>query len=218
MSYFSLLTRANVISDARTVVPQLWANTRTIFLNDLPPDFGLLSEPMKKLAFATVLAFDLKPYGPSNPATLEEFLCAPDCNCDNYCIAAVELYRLLNPTGLPEPAFVGWNGGAVSNHAQLLGTHNGTHILCDPTIGLVALDVTLSGLCRGYPPMSGRWKSFFSYSADRTNVAAFNLAVINAVTSGKYMASDLLFYAPSLAKFRGLPGSGSWATPQSWQL
>lgn len=199
-------------------MPTLYNTVRATFLNDVPFLSGM-PEPLIALAFASIVAFDHTPYGSNNDMTLAGLLSAPTINCDDYCVLAIELQRLIGHNRGLSAAIVGWNGGAVGNHAQILASCGGTHMLLDPTVGLIALDVTLDGLCRGYPPMSGRWRSFFHpFQSGRVNIAAFEAAVRGAVLNGSYMAGSLLYYAPSLEEFRALSASSAWATPQSWNI
>jgi len=216
MAYLAQSTHASVCAAPHSYVPQLWQMVRTIFLNDLPPGMRGMPEPINKLAFASVLAFDLKPYGGSGATTLEQCLQASALDCDNYAVLAIELFRILD--GSFEPAMVGWHNGPVGNHAQILGCTQGAFILCDPTIGLVAKDVSLDGMCRGYPPMADRYRSFFHFNSDRQEIASFNSSVVSAVLSGSFMASHVLYWFPSVDDYRAASGSASWATPQSWNV
>ncbi|KRE08163.1 hypothetical protein ASE61_00665 [Bosea sp. Root670] len=218
MSYLSSSTHAAVIADAAGTVPGLYASVRSIFIADLPAALQTLPEDQLKLAFATILAFDLKPYGNGGGLDLASNLAAADLNCDNYCILAIELYRLLSPTPGAEPKLIGWNGGAVGNHAQIFMTASGVHLMADPTIGLLVKGQTLDGLTRGYPPSSGHTKSFFAFNSGRTNVATLNSNVQTAVALGTYYTSHLLYFFPELEDYVSAPGSSAWATPQSWNI
>lgn len=218
MPYLSTATHAELSSSNGQSITDLYPVVRTVFLQDAP-FLASAPEPLVALAFAGIVAFDHAPYGPNEDMTLSGLLNAPTINCDDYCVLAIELQRLIGHDGGLSAAIVGWNGGAVGNHAQILASCRGMHMLLDPTTGLIALDVTLDGLCRGYPPMNGRWRSFFHpFQSGRTNIAAFEAAVRGAVLSGSFMAGNLLYYAPSLEEFRGLAGSSKWATPQSWTI
>jgi len=216
IGYFSAATHNAVIADPRGYLPTLYSNKRSTFISDLGGSFASAPEALLRTAFAAILSFDMKPYGTSNALTLTDCLMATSLDCDNYCVLAGEFARIL---GGADPAMVGWNGGAVGNHAQMLADANGEHLFCDPTIGFVALDVTLSGLCRGYAPSTGRYKSFFSYNASRApDESSFDATVENAVIKGSYMASDILYFAPNIDKYRKMPGSSMWSTPQSWNI
>lgn len=219
MSYLSATTHANVIADPYGTVPGLYASVRTTFINDLPVALRSMPEDHLKLAFCTVLAFDLKPYGPGGGLDLASNLAAADLNCDNYCILAIELYRLICSTSAPQPKMIGWNGGTVGNHAQIFSTHSsGNHLMADPTIGFLCMGQTLDGLTRGYAGASGNMKSFFMFNSGRTNVATLNTNVQAAVSGGTYYASKLLYYFPNVDDYVASPGSSAWATPQSWNI
>ncbi|KRE02610.1 hypothetical protein ASE61_15140 [Bosea sp. Root670] len=218
MSYLSSSTHAAVIADAAGTVPGLYSSIRSIFINDLPAALQTLPEDNLKLAFATILAFDLKPYGNGGGLDLASNLAAADINCDNYCILARELYKLMNPTPGVEPKIIGWNGGAVGNHAQLFMTADGVHLMADPTIGYLVKGQTLNGLTRGLGGLPANAKSFFSFNSGRTNIAALNANVQSAVSTGGYYASHLLYYFPTIDDYVAAPGSAAWATPQSWSI
>ncbi|WOH48854.1 hypothetical protein [Bradyrhizobium sp. sBnM-33] len=75
-------------------------------------------------------------------------------------------------------AGVGWDGGAVGNHVQLLYDDGQSQLLLDPTIGAVVNGVTLDGLING--------------------TGYFNTHVINAVEHGSYQVWDAIYYVPGL--------------------
>ena len=139
-------------------------------------------------------------------------------NCDHYCVFTHDLYRLLQPNGGIELALVGWNGGVIGNHAQILASLNDDQILCDPTIGLVAKGVTLNSLCRGIKPTQGQMKSFYDLPRDRLEMTKFNQTVIDALANGKYMAQDILYCFPTTSHYLKAGDIKKWATPQSWNL
>jgi len=57
-------------ADPRGFFPSHYAAMRPRFLAELPVGFCTISESSLKLAFSSVMAFLLKPYGPTNPLTL----------------------------------------------------------------------------------------------------------------------------------------------------
>lgn len=217
-SYFSDSDLRRVSMDPRQHLNGVFERAREKFVADLPERLANAPMPFIKLFFASVIAFSMKPYGGSNPQTFEDCLKAPNLNCDNYCILTHGLFRILQPHDGPEPAIVGWNGGAVGNHAQILASYEGVSVLCDPTVGFVALGPTLNSLCRGEVPKEDAVKSFFSLATGRDNIEFLNKNVVNAVLQGSYMAGDILYYFPTIASYQAAGGSSTWATPQSWAI
>lgn len=218
MGYFSQATLNAVLANPQGTVPGLYASTKPTFVGNLPAVFSTQPDAHLALAFAAVLAFDLKPYGPATTSNLAAILASPTLNCDEYAVLAVEFFRMVKPGSTSKPALVGWNGGAVGNHAQVVcETPGQPPILCDPTIGVLAHGLSLDLLCKGFRAPAGHVASFFGF-ASRANIATFEPLVRNALLQGQYRASDLLYYAPDLEKFRALGPVAQWATPQSWNI
>lgn len=205
MSYLSKATH-DAVCDGRLAIAALYEKVSSTFVGDLPAALANDSPDGHRAMFATVLAYDLKRYGPENPVTLAQCLAAGSMNCDNYCLFASEIYAALG--GAAQLAIVGWRGGAVGNHAQLLYTA-GRPILLDPTIGLIAGGVSLDTLARGEPPANDAYKSFFAYNAARSpTMSGFNTRVTTAVTGGRYTASSLLYYFSSTTRYLAWGGKG----------
>lgn len=216
MSYLSAPALANICADPHTWMPTYYASVKPSFMTTLGSGFSVMPEPLIKMAFASIIAWDLKPYGPSQAETLSECLASPYLNCINYCLLAGEFSRIL---GGPDAGLIGWNGGVFGNHAQMMVASGGVHLYCDPTIGFLSLDNTLAGLCHGYPPLSNKWKSFFStFHSERTNIAAFDVSVRAAIMNGTVTAEDILYWFPDIDKCRAAGGASEWATPQSWNI
>lgn len=219
MAVFATATHAAVIADPKGVIPNLYVNTRAAIIGILPPSFATLPEYLIKQCWSAILAWDLKPYGIGNGLTLDDALAAISLNCDDYCVLAAEIYRLIKGANDLDPALVGWNGGAVGNHAQLMCGANGSWLLLDPTIGYLANGVTLDGLCRGYAPSPANTKALHAtFHPERTDVTAFDLTVQVAVANGLYVASSLLYWFPDVDAYRANSASINWATPQSWRV
>lgn len=219
MGYLSAATHSQLTASVGQSLPSLYASTKSVFLSDAPFLAGL-PNPLIALAFSSIVAFDHAAYGPNADMTLPGLLGAPTLNCDDYCVLTARLADIIAGSGpSAQAAIVGWNGGAVGNHAQILAKYAGQYLLLDPTIGFIAKDVTLSGLCRGFPPVSGGYRSFFTpFQTSRTNLTSFDIKVRDAVLSGKYVAEDLLYFFPSYSEYLASPGSAHWATPQSWNV
>ena len=105
--------------------------------------------------------------------------------------------------------FVGFDGGAIGNHAQLFVEDKGGELLLDPTIGLVA-KIGINDILMGKPLQRDQLRIFRQRSDERLDFFAEN--VIDAVTNGKYRSSDILYYSPSLDEYLIFAKGGSQAT------
>ena len=188
MAYLAGSTYNAIRNDPAEVV-SVYNSVRDTFRRDL----GLpeLSEAVTKAAFCAVVAYGLAPYGPNPGSTSFNVLAhSPTLACAAYvsvAMALVDEFGLSNVT----TSAVGWDGGAVGNHAQLLVSDGFTSALLDPTIGLVVSGATLEKLIFG--THFSRMTSFF----DRNDIPQFNELVIDAVANGKNSISDVIYYVPT---------------------
>jgi hypothetical protein len=217
MSYLSSATHQQIISGPaiiETLYNELWSS----FAGTLGPvdNTESLSNALLATAFASIIAWDLKPYGPepTNGADLQTLLNAPSLACDDYCRLTWYFAQLLQQTQGVTITAVGWNGGAVGNHAQLLATDGTDNLLLDPTIGLVARGVTYDSLLHGEAPsalvcLGG---TFNEYPG---SYPAFTNEVLSALQNGNYQPSDALYYVKTQTLFNCLPAESYWLTPQA---
>ncbi|MGH6770773.1 MAG: calcium-binding protein [Xanthobacteraceae bacterium] len=189
MAYLSQSTYERIRDDPSMVVTFYNAN-RSKFISDL--GMSGLSEDAVKAAWCTMVAYGLVPYGPG-PQTrdLTQIINADTIACAHYVSLAWQLLALFG-ISTDNQAAVGWDDGAVSNHAQMLFDDGTSRLLLDPTIGLIVKNVTLEGLIAGthYTQM----KSFFS----RADIPHFNKQVTDAIAQGSYHVRDAIFYVPTL--------------------
>lgn len=189
MPFFSNAVCEQIRSDPSSI-SAIYSAYRTQFIAAL--DMPGLTAGAYKAAFCTVLAYDLVPYGPGPQTTdLDQILNAETIACAHYVSLAWQLMDLL---GVPtdDQAAVGWDDGAVGNHAQLLFDDGQSRLLLDPTIGLVVNGATIEGLIEG-----AHYNDLASFYA-RTDISSFNTQVINAVQSGLYHVRDAIYYVPEL--------------------
>ena len=148
-----------------------------------------LSEDHLKGVFGMMVAHAFAPYGSSSATTWEELLEEDELNCYNYTILAGYLIEEL---GLPENSYciVGFDGGAVGNHAQSFLASEAKEILLDPTIGLVA-DIDIVSLLAGekVPPD----KMVLMYAYNDPAILLFAEKIVDAVENGKYEPSDVIY-------------------------
>lgn len=216
MAVFVPTTHDAIVADPEGHIQSLYSSTRGDVLGLLPASFATLPEYLIKQCWSSILAWDLKPYGPDVGMTLKDALAASSLNCADYCVLTAEIYRIIKAANDLDPSFVGWNGGAVGNHAQLMCGANGNWILLDPTIGYLAHGVTFDGLCRGEAPAAADTSALHAtFHPERTNVAAFEATVRDAVANGLYVASSLLYWFPDIDAYRANGVPANWATPQA---
>jgi hypothetical protein len=225
MSYIDAASLSDIQANPGKVV-QYYAAMAADFKNRLGPNFGMFTEPTFHLMFCALVAFEMKPYGSSTAIQLSDCLAAPVLNCGNYPALAVQLQALNWPSDGTIIDFLGWNGGAVGNHAQLYATSPPVNagVLIDPTIGLFVSCCGYDLLCAGYKFPSGNLSSWFSWDAGKRtalasqgigeDISAFNNTIISAIENGSYKASDTLYYFRGWAKFLAQSPELDWATPQ----
>jgi hypothetical protein len=154
--------------------------------------FSKLDDNDLYLVFASLVAYQLAPYGDSDFQDFEDILYAPKMNCAQYTLA-VGYFASLRAAALGQVKirFVGWYGGAVSNHAQVFTENpvSGVSLMLDPTIGVVALG-SFNDIASG-KPLDPAGVADFSTRVEQQN---FRERVIAALLSGGYKPSDLLYY------------------------
>jgi hypothetical protein len=91
---------------------------------------------------------------------------------------------------------VGFDGGAIGNHAQLFYIDGGRSLLLDPTMGLVA-QVDFNNLVRGAPVPSNKIRLFKIKDASE-EMRSFKIRVYDAVEQGAYVPSDFMYMHQSL--------------------
>lgn len=214
MSYLTSAQHAALIADP-SLIETYYVNGWRQFASDLGTlDTNLnLDASLLPVAYATIAAWDLKRYGtePSDVSLLS-LLAAPTLACDDYVRLAWNLATLMPQTKWAPAnlAAVGWNNGVVGNHAQLLAWDASATLLCDPTIGLIAR-TSFNDLSQGKPIPPMNIASFERYNQD--GLDAFRATVRQALLTGTYRPSNLLYYVKSLAQYNAMPPSNHWLTP-----
>jgi hypothetical protein len=179
----------------------LFRDRKAQFLSDLGPAFAGITEQGAALAFAGVVAYELKGYRafgsiapPPASWQLTDLLAAPELVCDEYVELALQLFYSAYPQTDASPLQingVGWRRDSpTGNHAQLLVTGAGVNMLVDPDLGLVA-PATLDSLLLHAPVAS---EDVF-VRTDRADpvMQRFKKKVLNAVTPGRYDSRYLIY-------------------------
>lgn len=183
--------KATIRRDPKNGVVQALENCQQEINEKLKP--LQLTEAEKRIAFLSILAHSMAPYGPSRSILLEDLLSDKSMDCDNYAILTGHFNSITNDKTY-EINFVGFDGGAVGNHAQLfISSEKG--LLLDPTIGLVAR-IGFNDLLSG-KPMKSNEVIIFRQRTDK-QLEFFEKKVYNSILQGKYKPSDLLYFFHSL--------------------
>lgn len=214
MTYLSAATHGRLLSQPETI-RDVYAEVRSTFVANLGPVFADQCEDHLRLAFCSVVAFDLKPYGNCTVQDLPGLLAAPALDCDNYVSLTWHLFKLMRPTSPTKVAALGWDGGAVGNHAQMQAQTDGSpNILVDPTIGLVVYGCSIDFLVGDFVYPAACLASFFSFNS-RPEIVTFDATVRDAIANTKYRFSDLLYFINDHAKLMSPPDRSKWLTPRA---
>jgi len=226
MSYFTATQHNAIVSDP-SYVSTLYAAERNRFLSDLGSGFAAEIEEHYKLGFCALLAFDLKPYGGSVAVTMADLLAAAALDCDNYAILTWRLFKILNPTVTTNIAAVGWNGGPIGNHAQLIAQkaadqngNGGGYWIIDPTVGVMTCGHDFDYVAGGKPLVSAVYLKDFYAACGRVGTVTdwLHTNVKSALIGGGYRPSQLLYYYVDLDRYVSPVPIADWPTPQSSAL
>lgn len=199
-SYFSAAFRAAIVADP-TAISTVYERQRERFLRGLGPFLTSEPEEQIKLAFCAVMAFDLKPCGTSTANTLEELLAAPALDCDNYCLLAWRLFRLLSPEAAANVHIVGWDRGPVANHAQLYCRNPAENVgrgggwLVDPTCAAMQCGYSFAWIAAGMPCDTNYCASFF-YRRPGIPVYWLHRQLRTALRKGLFRRSQIIYFEP----------------------
>jgi hypothetical protein len=171
-----------------------------------------LTEEELFVVYCSIVAYSFAPYGNSEAKELDDLLQEEKLDCDNYCYLTKYLFMEgIKIKGMQDAkfAFVGWDCGAVGNHAQIFVSINNRNLFLDPTVGIVALTDFDSVASGKFLPMS----SILDIST-RDELRYYRSDIIGALSEGLYKPSDLLYFFVDLEAYK-YPATGSafWPTP-----
>jgi hypothetical protein len=205
----------NVIEAIR-VDPSSIADSFQLFKNEVNGNlvipFSTLSEEELFVVYCSIIAYSLAPYGNSDARELADLLQEDSLDCDNYCYLTRYLFvEGINKNGMRDVsfAFVGWDCGAIGNHAEIFVSINNRNLLLDPTIGIVALADFNSVASGKNLPLT----SILDLST-RSELSEYRTDITNALSEGLYKPSDLLYFFVDLETYKyPATGSAHWPTP-----
>ncbi|MNX86549.1 hypothetical protein D3C86_1184350 [compost metagenome] len=185
---------AAVKSDPKNAIPVAFENCSVEI--DKKTEQLTLTPEEKRIAFLSILAHSLAPYGASRSISLKDLLADKSMDCDNYAILT-GYFNALFAGETHNLKFAGFDGGAVGNHAQLfVDTEKG--LLLDPTIGLIAR-IGFDDLLQGKP--LDHHQAIIFQQHDQPELDFFVKKVYDSVLQGKYKPSDLLYFFHSIEEY-----------------
>jgi hypothetical protein len=180
-----------------------------------PAFFSLLSEAEFYAIYSAYVAYSMAPYGNSVEIHFDELLEEEQLDCDNYVRLTFYLYQTGEGITSKDVTFkfVGWEGGAIGNHAQIFVVSPHRSILLDPTIGIAAF-TDFDSVASGRPLAKSAVVDF----STRNDLAEYKAHITGALVQGTYKPSDLLYYYADFAdytapqtNFEGWPTPGAYA-------
>jgi hypothetical protein len=166
-----------------------------------------------KASFAALSAHAMAPYGPSIKLELADLLAEQHLDCDNYAVLTGHFVHILLPDHPDTFAVIGLDGGKVGNHAQVfLRVAERRRILADPTVGIIAA-TGYNELLSGKSVQPDMVQAFYAYNDP--DILKFGKVVSEAITSGGYQPSDMLYYFPDLEGYLSFSHSleRKWTDP-----
>lgn len=178
----------------------------------LGKEFEFAGESARKAIFTTAVSSKFAEYGLSDAVALEDISNSATLNCGNLVLLVGYLYG--ENDGRLQP--VGFDGGYVGNHAQLMFIEGGSvkqpgGILLDPTTGVVA-KVDFDALLQG-KPVDLRNIRTFKLKATLQEVLLLRETVLSGLANGKYKPSDLMYLHGNTREMRERGGWNFYFTP-----
>jgi hypothetical protein len=143
---------------------------------------------------------------------LKGLMASPTLACDDYVRLTLWLMQQMPETASVDVTAVGWDEGAVGDHAQLLVSDGNETLLLDPTVGLIVRHTSYDDIIHGVPTTD--FVSFFNAPPkqhDPWQMNDFNSEVIDAVQNGRYQPGDAIYSYTSLQAFNDAGSSLSRA-------
>lgn len=174
----------------------------------LGDEFQKVGDESLRAVLATVVAANFAEYGASSALSFEDIKDSSHLNCANTIFLVGYLLDAFDSENL-QP--IGFDGGAIGNHAQLLFKGSGETVLLDPTAGLIA-KTNFDDLLRGVPVSQSKIRTF-SIKDKSKNINSSRERVYIAIQRGKYRPSDFMYMHESLAELKSRGSSNSYFTP-----
>lgn len=171
----------------------------------LGDEFQAIGDGALRAILATVVAANFAEYGASSGLSYEEIKNSSHLDCSRTILLVGYLLDGLESKSLKP---IGFDGGFIGNHAQLLFNDNNDTILLDPTAGIIA-KTNFNDLLRGIPLDE---KNIRTFSMKDKSINSFRENIYIAISRGKYLPSDFMYMHESLAEQKP-SGSDFYFTP-----
>lgn len=167
-----------------------------------------LGDDEARAVFATVIAYSFAPYGNSTARWLHELAGESVLDCDNYALLAHYIYAALG--GTETFWLLGWNGGALGNHAQIYYESGTRRMILDPTVAMISL-TDMDAVMDGGAGAALTGVSFYWRPAWETDWMLHYLPLAH----GEGMPWCALLYFATAEQYTGAMWTGSsyWPTP-----
>nr|BFD59363.1 hypothetical protein CKG001_14700 [Bdellovibrio sp. CKG001] len=158
---------------------------------------GGLSENETAAVFSLIISHGLAPYGNSSEFDFPEMLQEKYLNCGNYPWLLAGIFKILKGVNYPgKMQVIGFDGGIIGNHAQLIyQSDNGTSLLFDPTVGIIAR-ISYLNLINGIAIPEKNIISLYSYwtsTLQDPTLHSYHWKVYVALQLGNYRPQDALY-------------------------
>lgn len=211
---------AEEIKKDPTRIIQLFQKSQEELTSELSSALHVLTEVELFAVYCSLISYYMAPYGNSTKIELENLLKEQKLDCDNYAILTKHLFDMGLESGQLKNSdsikfiFVGWNGGAVGNHAQVFVRSPGKSMVLDPTIGILAF-ADFDSIASGKPVPASQIIDF----STRSELNDYRQRVIDSISKGLYKPSDLLYYFVDFQEYlHPKSGSAHWYTPGAASL
>jgi hypothetical protein len=226
MSYLAAAAYADMTAHPENVAAY-YDSLSTDFKSQFGGSFTTQPEDHFRLAFCCLMAFEMKPYGDEgNDLSLSALLASETLACNGYVALAWQLFKLNWPNSTTVIEAMGWNGGAVGNHVQMLAyTGNSVGMMFDPTYGIFCSYCSPQGLIDHYNFSASMVKSWFNWDSEAraalaaqgvgADISAEHDNVVDALQTGKYQFANYLYLFCGFDRWATSGASGDWPTPQA---
>jgi hypothetical protein len=159
----------------------------------------------RAMLFAFFVAHNYVPYGNSNKFELMALLQEQVLDCDNYSVLAGLMFHLITDrTRMNSLEFIGFDGGPIGNHAQLIYTPDagGEVWLVDSTVGLIAtFDSADELLTGGKAHRMSNYYAYFDNNVQPVDIPPWIVRIKNALTQGGYRQDQVIYRYPTLSAY-----------------
>ncbi|AWM87675.1 VCBS repeat-containing protein [Microvirga sp. 17 mud 1-3] len=179
----------NVIDFNSAALQRLYKLKGYAFIHKLGSGLKGLPTDYYKAAFSAIIAHELKPYGASTATDLKGLMQSSGLHCGNYSLLTRFIFDALAPNSKLDVAMVGWRGGPIASHQQVMvGVPGKDAFLLDPTAGLIIRTGGLNSIMAGeeIPPQHIASFRF------RSELAEFNTKLLDTLEHGNFRAGQFV--------------------------